>query len=193
MAPQWLDRFHAISKRPSLYSDTRKLWSVTCIYLNQPPPREEPTAAGALGNRGFLMCGQCLLTELPGAVTSIASKPWSFCCVFHKGFTSTSWFHCQALHLNGQGPFQGPCNFKREKKELSAPPGVRSQDLNTRLKASHLVWSCQVKREWVSTATPSSTKSLWLKKKQKTKTQKTFFREHIGVTWSTKMSSLRRV
>lgn len=171
-------QFHAISKGPSLYSDTGKLWSVTCIYVNQPPPREEPTVAGALRNQGFLRCGQCLLTELPGAVTSVRLKAMKLLQCVSQGLHLHYSISLPGPSSQWTGSVPGPTQFQEGKERTLSSirvSGVR--DFNTRPKASNLVWSCQVKREWVSTATPSSTKSLWFKKKKK-QTQKTFQRTY---------------
>ena len=109
--------------------------------------------------------------------------------MFHKGFTSTTRFHCQALHLSGQGPCQGPRNFKREKKELSAPSKCQESETLTPGPRPQ-IWSNHVRSRGNGSAPqhphlPSNCDS-----KNKNKPKKPF-REHIGVTWNTKMSSLR--
>lgn len=152
MAPKIWQVFKCHFKRLSLYSDTRKLWSVTCIYLNQPPLLKSFQRL-ATREQGFLMCGQCLLDRVPGAVTPICLwklKEASAVC-FIRASPPLLGFHCQALHLNGQGPFQAHAP-QEGKERTQSPPECQESEILTPGWRPH-IWSDhdQVKREWVST------------------------------------------
>lgn len=115
------------------------------------------------------------------SLSSQEQWPWftlkvrCLCCVFYKGFTSTTCFHCPALNSVERVSASAPLTFQEGKGKNSQLGSEVSgfRDLNTRLKSWNLVWTGQVKKKWASVVIPLPSKSLLLRKP---------FREHTGIT-----------
>ena len=118
----------------------RKTWSVTCSCLYQPPPRKEPPRRRTR-RPGLPEWGSGPPHPAPGGRDLHSPRSLTRLRCDSQGSACTPRFHGRALHLRAQGPGRSPATARRSRKN-SAPSVSGVRDLNTRPKASNLVWTC---------------------------------------------------
>lgn len=108
-------------KTPSLYSDTGKIWSFTCIYFNQLLSLKETVIIRVPWNQDFEGVVSATTPSSQEQWPQFTSKWFCLCFVFYKSFHLHDAILLPGSYLSGESQSRAFMNILRgQRRELSA-------------------------------------------------------------------------